>query len=218
MWKKESNLKTIINQIKRLYPNEVKAKVSPKDINRYIDLTILNTSVDVESVFLFNIPRSFRFHSLFLCSDNLSEKDYNSILRSLWVGSPYPNLQNYKTIIWLFKDANPALLLNKEEVVKLQNLPQVVTVYRGVEIKEHKKLSLSWTLDIRVAECFAKRHKKLLKTEDRKILQAAINKKYIYAYFDNGKMFKGKKFNETEVILDPKYLRNVKEIKLNTSE
>lgn len=80
-WKKESNLKTIINQIKWLYPNEVKGKVSSKDINRYINLTKLNTSVDVESVFLFNIPRSFRFHSLFLCSYNLSEKDYNSILR-----------------------------------------------------------------------------------------------------------------------------------------
>ena len=58
--------------------------------------------------------------------------------------------------------------------------------------------ALSWTLDRSVAEWFSTRF-----SEDGTVYQAQIDKSHIYAYFDGR--------NESEVIVDPKYLMDITE-------
>lgn len=58
--------------------------------------------------------------------------------------------------------------------------------------------ALSWTLDRSIAEWFATRF-----DEDGTVYQAQIDKSHIYAYFDGR--------NESEVIVDPKYLMDITE-------
>ena len=89
--------------------------------------------------------------------------------------------------------------MSQDELKTLNDLDATVTVYRGVTSFNAKNVkALSWTLDRSVAEWFATRF-----DEDGTVYQARIDKPHIYAYFDGR--------NESEVIVDPKYLMDITE-------
>ena len=89
--------------------------------------------------------------------------------------------------------------MSQDELNTLKDLDSTVTVYRGVTSFNAKNVkALSWTLDRSIAEWFASRF-----DEDGTVYQAQIDKSHIYAYFEGR--------NESEVIVDPKYLMDITE-------
>ena len=135
-------------------------------------------------------------------SNYLSAQDYADILSSSWLMSENPNLDpnfNKSTLLGLFKRAVPSMLMDENEYAKYEKLDDTITVYRGVtSYNEKNKKALSWTLDEKVAEWFAKRF-----GQEGTVYEAQISKEHIYALFDGRA--------EAEVIVDPIYLKNITE-------
>lgn len=89
--------------------------------------------------------------------------------------------------------------MDEEEQQVYDSLEDAVTVFRGVTPYNRRNIKvLSWTLDRRTAEWFAHRF-----GEEGTVYEAKIRKEHIHAYF-NGR-------NESEVIVDPKYLEQLME-------
>ena len=95
-------------------------------------------------------------------SDYLSAQDYADILSSSWLRSENPNLDpNFtkKQLLGLFQKAVPCMLMDENEYAKFEKLDDMVTIYRGVtSYNARNKKALSWTLDEKIAEWFAKRY------------------------------------------------------------
>ena len=135
-------------------------------------------------------------------SHHLSKKDFSQILADAWIRSENPNNDpnlTQRKLLSMFQSAEPRHLMSQDELNTLDELDATVTVYRGVtSFNANNVKALSWTLDRSVAEWFATRF-----DEDGTVYQAQIEKSHIYAYFDGR--------NESEVIVDPKYLMDITE-------
>lgn len=77
------------------------------------------------------------------------------------------------------------------------NLPEEVTIYRGVQSKKHKR-GLSWTLSYEKAEWFANRYS----NENPIVYKTVVPKKHILCYIDRR--------NEEEIIVNPQILKEDK--------
>ena len=132
----------------------------------------------------------------------LSREEFSKILSDAWARSENPNSDpNFtkKELISMFRQADPIILMDQGERKKLAELENTVTIYRGVtSLNADNIRAMSWTLDKSVAEWFAYRFK-----ENGTVYEAEINKKHILA------LFIGR--NESEVVVDPKYLQNIEE-------
>ena len=96
-----------------------------------------------------------------------------------------------------FKEIPREYLMTEEELKILDDFPDVVTVYRGLQDQNAKIKALSWTWSKDTAKWFADR---LCKSEG--VYQAEIEKKYILACFKS----------EEEVICDYTKLKNIQRI------
>lgn len=147
-----------------------------------------------------NKPYTLTF--LKFASPHLSKADFSELLADAWISSENPNNDpnlSKSKLISMFKNADPAVLMDESEYKELQTLDDPVTVYRGVTSHNAKNIrALSWTLDRGVAEWFAHRF-----NEDGTVYEAQINKEHILALF-NGR-------NESEVIVDPKHLTDIEQ-------
>lgn len=134
---------------------------------------------------------------------SLSKADYSSILADAWIRSEQPNHDPnlpQSRLLDMFRAADPKLLMDDEERERLDSLEDTVTVYRGVHsAKSDGVHAMSWTLDKDTAAWFASRYGR-----QGKVFEAKIEKKHICA------LFLGR--NESEVIVDPKYLTDVSQV------
>lgn len=133
----------------------------------------------------------------------LSGEDYAKVLADAWIRSENPNndpnLSRGK-LLSMFKAADPAVLMDADERARLDELGETVTVYRGVRSSRPGGVkALSWTLDQKVAQWFADRYGR-----QGTVYEAKIDKKHIHA------LFQGR--NESEVIVDPKYLTDITQV------
>ncbi len=148
------------------------------------------------------VTKSYTFAFLKHTADYFSQKDLSEILSGAWVNTECPNLdQNLSQLqkLALFKAADPIYLMDASEREKLERLEEEVTVYRGVTSCNAKNIrALSWTLDYETADWFAHRYQ-----AEGKVYEARINKEHIYALFNGA--------GEWEVIVDPKYLTELRE-------
>ncbi len=141
------------------------------------------------------LPAMFKYTEEFL-----GEKDFASSLRYLWTSTEFPNndknvsLSEFKQY---FRQANQELLMD-EDYEEFKQLPDKITVYRGVHLQGTAQ-ALSWTTDKSKAEWFAKRF-----GNGGKVYEATINKKDVFAYFPST--------GESEIVLNDNKLENVKEI------
>ena len=130
----------------------------------------------------------------------LSQADYSKILVSAWMMSENPNADtNFtrRSLVGLFKNADPAVLMDEDERQELATLEDPVTVYRGVTPYNAKNIrALSWTLKYEVAKWFSERF-----GENGTVYQAQVEKAHIFA------LFHGR--NEAEVIVDPQHLTGI---------
>lgn len=132
----------------------------------------------------------------------LSPKDLGELLSIAWTQTECPNQDcniSRSELLALFKSVSPECLMNDDEQQVFDALDDSVTVYRGVTSYNRKNIhALSWTLDRRTAVWFAHRF-----GEEGTVYEAQIKKEHIYAYFSGR--------NESEVIVDPRYLEQITE-------
>ena len=97
-------------------------------------------------------------------------------------------------IKYCFKKAKPKSLMDAEEMETYLQLPDTITIYRGIHTKKYYP-ALSWTLSLNTAKFFANRF-------DKKgmVYQTDIPKSAILAYFAG----------EEEVIVDYKQIDKTK--------
>lgn len=130
----------------------------------------------------------------------LSPQDYAETLAECWIREDQPNMNPSITkteLTDMFKRADKEFLMSKKEYKKWQDLPEKLTIYRGVtEYNEKNVRVLSWTTNYDTAKWFAGRS-----DEKGKVYQADIDKKHILACID--------KRGESEIIVEPKYLKNI---------
>ena len=134
---------------------------------------------------------------------HLSKSDYSTILADAWIRSENPNSDanvSRQKLVSMFKDADPTVLMDADELKEYRGLPDRVTIYRGVTSYNGKNIkALSWTLDYDKAAWFAHRF-----GEEGTVYEAQIAQPHVLAYF-------GRR-NEAEVIVDPRYLEGIQEV------
>jgi len=130
------------------------------------------------------------------CGKYLSAKDYAELLADAWVTEENPNMDvnvSRKEAIKMFNSCDKKLLMEKEDYEYYMNLPDEITIWRGVGY--HRiDLGLSWTDDEDKAKWFMNRWKSSDKYNTRQLLQVTTNKKNVIAYFNTR--------DEKEILLD----------------
>lgn len=173
----------------------------PEDLNIWrqsVRQQIENAETSYQIYSLINSPYALAF--LRFSEPYLSKEDFSSILADAWMMSEYANRDanvSKEQLVSMFKQADRAKLMSDMERTQLDALADPVTVYRGVTDYNAKNIrALSWTLDYDTAAWFAHRF-----GEDGMVYQAKIKKEHIFA------LLTGR--NESEVVLDPKYLEDI---------
>ncbi len=126
----------------------------------------------------------------------LSQDDFSMLLSNHWKCIEQISLDTNVTsrlLVSWFKQCNPNILMSDSERQTIQELPDMVTLYRGVTSYNNKqKRALSWTLDKNIAEWFAHRYQ----TNDGEVWTIIVPKSAILCYF-------GDNSSEEEIILNP---------------
>lgn len=89
--------------------------------------------------------------------------------------------------------------MNKEDYLFYQKLNDEITIYRGLQDKNTKIKGLSWTISKEISKKFSK-----MIDEQGSIYEAKINKKDIFAYFNER--------NEQEIVVNTQKLKEIKKI------
>lgn len=149
------------------------------------------------------IEKPYVLAFLKFAAPHLSKADFSTILADAWIRSEQPNHDPNlprSRLLAMFRAADPAILMDDEEQKLLDTLEDTVTVYRGVHsAKSNGVNAMSWTLDQETAAWFAGRYRR-----QGCVYEAKIQKEHIHA------LFLGR--NESEVIVDPKYLTDITQV------
>ena len=122
------------------------------------------------------LPAFFKYTAKYL-----SKEDFSHFLGSMWTLVEFPNADptvSPAEFVMYFKQADKGMLMDEGDYKKYLNLPDVITVYRGVKPKG-EVLALSWTLSRKKAEWFANRFQ-----PDGTVYRAKIAKEHVLAYFN----------------------------------
>lgn len=131
----------------------------------------------------------------------LDKDDFKEALLNLFTYLEYPNMDKNFTqrqFIKLFKRIPTIEWIDEEDLEHYNNLPEVITIYRGVKPK-NKVEALSWTDNYDTAKWFADRFE-----ANGKVYKAQINKEDILVYTNQR--------NEHECIVDFTKLMNIEEV------
>ena len=149
------------------------------------------------------IEKPYVLAFLKFAAPHLSKADFSTILADAWIHSEQPNHDPNlprSRLLAMFRAADPAILMDDEERKLLDTLEDTVTVYRGVHsAKSNGVNAMSWTLDQETAAWFTGRYRR-----QGCVYKAKIQKEHIHA------LFLGR--NESEVIVDPKYLTDITQV------
>lgn len=134
----------------------------------------------------------------------LSDEELGMILGTFWTAieniTGDNNVNGMEIVKW-FKRADKKSLMNEEELLVYESLPEEVTVYRGVTSYNRKKeKALSWTLDYEKAVWFANR----FSTGTGEVWTMTVPQKRILCYFDG--------CSEQEAIVDLYRFKGKKEV------
>lgn len=136
-----------------------------------------------------------------LTKDYLSSEDYSKFLANMWIMVEFSNSDKDippSDFVEIFRRANKKHLMEASEIKVLKELPDKVTIYRGVKPNSSTK-ALSWSLNKETAQWFANRFE-----ENGTVYQAKIRKEDILAFFDGRK--------EQEVVVDFEKLYDIKKV------
>lgn len=145
---------------------------------------------------LYYLQKQYRLVFLQHVRNFLSNEDFSKALGSAYTASENPNSDVDVSVSELkrwFRSADKKYLMSQEEYQHYLELPDHLTVYRGIHDDGNKK-GLSWTTDRQKAIWFAKRF--CSKGDTCLLLSADIQKSEALAYFSGR--------NEEEIICQPK--------------
>ena len=167
---------------------------------KYLDKRIDQAESVFQICCMMNKPYLLTF--LKYAQPHIEQKEFAQLLGLCWMQTEAPNQDanvSQTEFVEMFQKASAEDLMNLDEHRKFAELPDEITVYRGLTEKNKDNiLAMSWTMKQETAEWFANRFK-----GKGKVYRAKIRKEDILA------VFLGR--NESEVIVDPK---NLKEISL----
>lgn len=142
------------------------------------------------------IRKSYRLTFLKYIKSYLSMQDFCTLFADAWVMSENPNgdvnVPLSLAVKW-FKQADKTMLMDAEEYKVYSELPDTLTVYRGVAVGRNPQ-GLSWTMDRDKAEWFAHRFDRNGTTGY--LQSATIKKEDVLAYFNSR--------NEEEIVVSVK--------------
>lgn len=148
------------------------------------------------SLFL-HIEKPYRLSVFSYTCDYMGEKDYGEILNMCWTTEEFnsnnPDVTK-KEMVSLFKKANKQYLMEEDDYKTYLELPDKITIYRGVRSPKYKK-GLAWSLDKDIATWFATR----FESDEYYLYEVEIDKKEILAYFNDR--------DEQEIIINPYNLK-----------
>jgi hypothetical protein len=149
--------------------------------------------------FVHLITKPYRSAFLSYTKDYIDKFDLAYYLKYLWVNTDYVNIDIHisrEEYVGLFKSADCNSLMNERELNIYHNLPQTLTVYRGINsFDNHPIEGMSWTPDLEIATWFKNRFKQ----GKGAVYQATVYKKDILAYFEK----------EKETVVDYRKLKDV---------
>lgn len=132
----------------------------------------------------------------------ISKEDLSRFLSETWERVEFPNFDATLTksqAVILFRKCDPEVMMDENELLTFENLPDKINVYRGVKKGlDHK--ALSWTLNKDVAKWFSLRF-----SDEGVVYKAEIKKEDVFAVFLNR--------GEQEIVLNYKKLENVRALK-----
>jgi hypothetical protein len=149
----------------------------------------------------------------------LSKLKFSKIFANIYVYAEkgksmtlFTNAMNDK-ILDIFKYSHKSGIMNLKDRKFLRSLPHKVIIYRGVAGKpiNEAKNSISWTLEKEQAKVFGDRNMELYKCTSFLLLQVEILREEILCYFHDTHRY------ESEVIVEPKNLSNIKYEEFNKS-
>jgi hypothetical protein len=151
------------------------------------------------------VNKPYRIILLQLVKDDLDDKEFSDLLSWIWTSTEFPHQESIFNLTELFKKAKKEYLMEPEEIAKMESLPSIVTIYRGLQDDKAKKRALSWTLSFEKAKWFANRWAKR-----GEVLSAEISKDAIFMYTNSR--------GEEEVVVNPFRLQNVKTMEVDYGE
>ena len=113
---------------------------------------------------------------------------YYEFLKDAWTQAEFPMqayYSNEEALIEFYHFDQPQLMMNEEERDLMENLPQQVTIYRGIRVVDEldeENLGLSYTLSREKAEWFAKRFANV-RGAKAMLVEATIDKDDILSVF-----------------------------------
>jgi len=156
-----------------------------RDITPHLDeikAAINNLEHVLSLIFVPSCEYSMWFFSLI--ENILSPQDFAAALRYCYtIASTYESIPHGR-IRQYFEQIDPQHIMDDEEIVRYNELPDTITAYRGSP--EIRMRGLSWSLDIGQACFFADRHK------NEVVYEATIDKSKVFAFFGG----------ESEIIAD----------------
>jgi len=141
----------------------------------------------------------YRIQFLHIIRNLISKEELSDQFEWIWVQTEYPHQYPITMLLDLFKMSDPNILMNAEEQAKFDELPDEITIYRGLQVNKAKVRGLSWTLSLEKAKWFANRWKKA-----SPVYKAVIDKKDVFAVFTGR--------SEEEIVVNPHCLKSVEEV------
>jgi hypothetical protein len=161
---------------------------------------VLEPCKSLSQFFVF-INKPYRLNLLYLVSQMFDMNgEYEDLLTYAWTSTEFPHQMRIPELVRMFEKADLNKLMDVDDRRKYDELPDEITVYRGLQDGRAKRRGLSWTTDQEVAVWFASRWH----SGESKVLQATIRKSKVYMYSDGR--------NEKECVVNPRYLKNVRQI------
>ena len=122
------------------------------------------------------------------------DKDYAEALKFAYSTVEFTQDYDVSMLIDLFLAVDNKYLMDEDELSRYTALPERIRIFRGLQFKNSKVESISWSLSRNVATWFAKRFS-CLENSGGNVYSAYIDKKHVIAYFGGR--------GEEEVILHP---------------
>ena len=147
--------------------------------------------------FIFLHERPYRFPAMLRVINEQKpiSEDYWKMVSSVWIDSEniFQHIKEWEKI-WNTQIPNRSSIMNDEERNTIDNLPDVVDVWRGVNIKKGVR-GMSWTINKDKAVWFSKR----FKSKKSFLIHGQMKKHDILAYFTGR--------NEQEIVSLPKNIK-----------
>lgn len=174
---------------------------SPENLNRWREYMSkkIDSAVTASCIGIM-LNKSYGLTFLKFAKPYLSKADLSELLADAWTRAENPNMDVNVTkaeLVKMFKESDREVLMTLEERIRLSELADKLTIYRGVTTFNAKNIkALSWTVDRQKAEWFAHRY-----GESGTVYKTEIDKAKVLAYF----IHRG----ESEIIVNTKDLNTI---------